>query len=137
VEIAVDHAVRPEADFGELVRQAGVRGAVVTVVRMQADTERGQELRVRDVLLLRADDPPRNLESPLGREAGRKQVHDAVVLAREERVNRGQPDVAVRAGVSGDDRVLRRRDERTEQVRRRRVLRVAARADPRQVSVGQ
>ena len=134
VEIAVDHAVGPEADLGELVRETCVRRAVVPVVRMQADAERGKELRVGDVLLLRADDPPRDLEALLRREPGRKQAHDAVVLAREERVHRGQPDVAVRPRVPGDDRVLRRRDEGAEQFRRGRLLRIAAGAHSRQVS---
>src|SRR2546430_7493065 len=62
VELTVDHAVRPVAHDRELVREAWVHGRFVAVVRLQPDPERGQELRVGDVLDLRTDHSARDLE---------------------------------------------------------------------------
>jgi hypothetical protein len=104
VELAVDHAVRAVADDGELVREARVHRRRVAAIRIEAHAERGQELVVGDVLGLRADDAPGDLELLLRREAGGQRRHDAVVLASEQRLDGRQRDVLVRADVSGYDR---------------------------------
>ena len=44
LELAVDHAVRPEADGRELVLEPGLTFAVVAAVRVEPDSQRGQEL---------------------------------------------------------------------------------------------
>src|SRR5881392_1463754 len=56
VELAVDHAVRAVTHDRELIRQSGIHRGVITPIGLEPDSERREELRVGDVLDLRADD---------------------------------------------------------------------------------
>ena len=121
--------MRAVADDRELVRKRRVDARVVAGVRAEPDAERGQKLRVGDVLDLRADDAPRDLEARVRGKRARKFGDDAIVLPSEQRVNRRQRDVLVRADVSGHDRVGRLRRQRPHEVhrgRRHRASRVGA-----------
>jgi hypothetical protein len=107
LDLAVDHAVGPVADGGELVGERRVGARLVALVRRELDAQRRQELVVGDPLLLRAHDLAGDLELEVLTEERRQLGHDAVVLAGEQRVRRGQCDVLVRADVTGDGRLVR------------------------------
>ena len=120
LELAVDHAVGPVRHDRELVGDARVDARGVAPVGSQLHAEVREELVVRDVLDLRADDAPGDLELLLVGQAGAGEArHDPVVLAEEERVDRGEGDVLVGPNVSGDDCLLRSCGEGAHQVHRR------------------
>jgi hypothetical protein len=135
LELAVDHAVRPVADDRELVGETGVRPGVIAGIGRQPDAERGEELRVGDVLNLGADDAPRDLEPRLIGKRARQRRDDAVVLAREQRVDRGERDVLVRAHIAGDDGLRGLPHQRPHEIHRRRARDGAACVGARQVAV--
>jgi hypothetical protein len=95
--------VGPKADGRELVGDAGIDGWVIAAIERQLDAHCGQELVVRDPLLLGTDDPPGNRELDLLREILWEGGDDAIVLAHEQRVRRCQGDVLVGSHVAGDD----------------------------------
>src|SRR5207302_9907134 len=107
VELAVDHAVRAIPDHRELVRESGIHARLIAPVRLELDAEGRKELRISAVLDLRPDDPARDLEALFYGEVRRKRGDDAVVLASEERMQRGERDVLVRSDVAGDHRTAR------------------------------
>ena len=137
MRLAVDHAVRPVGDGGELVQQRGVYPAAVASVGPQSRPHCGQELAVGDVLLLGSHHAAGDLEAQLGPQAGGQRVDDAVVLAREQRVQRGQRRVLVGPDIAGDGRVLGMADELPVDHHRRSGARVAARGGPGEVAVGE
>jgi hypothetical protein len=137
VLFAVDHAVRAISHGRELVIQFGVDGRLVALVAVKGHTERGEELRVGDVLLLGADHAAADLELLLVGEVLGQQRHDAVVLAREQRLDRGQLRVLVGAHVAGDHGVLGVPRELSARLHRGRGARVAASAGDRQVAARQ
>ena len=124
------------ADDRELVPEAGVHVLPVAPVLRQPDPERGEELVVGDVLLLRPDDPARDLELQLLGKDARKARHDPVVLQRKQRVGGRERDVLVRAHIAGDEglRGASGRLEPAHQCHRRGGRGVAACVPARQVA---
>ena len=131
----MDHAVHSVPDSGELVRERRVHARVVSVVAGEPHTDSGKELVVGDVLLLRTDDSPRDLELELLGEVAREQAHDAVVLSRHQRVRGGERDVLVGPHVTCFDPSAQVDVQRALQLHRRRGRRVASCSRRRQVAV--